>query len=85
MLLLLLYGLAPAWALKIDCKPLMLPRFKVVRRSGCPVLKLRFLMSPAPPGLREDIEERPSEDKGCKICWLLMALYISCGTLCQFR
>jgi len=56
ILLLLLYGLAPDWILRIDCRPRILPRFNVVNLSGC-ARRLRFRIIP-PPGLNDETEDR---------------------------
>lgn len=78
MLLLLLYGLTVDWEPRIDCNPRILPRLRVVSRSGGPPRKLRLRMSVVP-GLN-DVDERVTLVlRGCNICWLLTALYISCG------
>ena len=56
MLLLLLYGLGPAWPLINVDSPRMLPRFNVFKRSDCcgpRVLRLRIIL---PPGLRDDVD-----------------------------
>lgn len=77
MLLLLLYGLTPDCTLKMDCKPRILPRFSVVSRSGC-ARKLRFRIIPLPPGLSDDTDDLVKlELSGCRICWCLIAVYIS--------
>ena len=76
MLLLLLYGLAPCCcAPSIDCSPRMLPRLSVVRRSGC-VRKLR--LRDTCPFAGEDVDARAKLPSGCRTCWFLMAVYMSC-------
>lgn len=77
MLLLLLYGLAPDCAFRIDCRPRKLPRFSVVSLSGC-ARRLRLRNIPPPPGLSDDIDERVTlVVSGCRICCDLIAPYIS--------
>lgn len=75
-LLLLLYGLEPVCEpIRVD-NPRMLPRLRVVRRSGCRELRLRNMV---PPGLKDEVDALAPKvlPKGCRICWLLIALYIS--------
>lgn len=52
----------------------MLPRLSVTRRSGC-TRKLRLRNGVV--GVEDEKDAR--ELSGCKTCWLLIALYISCN------
>jgi hypothetical protein len=68
ILLLLLYGLGPVGTPMIDWRPRMLPRLRVIKRSGCCPRMLRLRMRP--PGLKDDVDGLvPTElVRGWSIC-----------------